>query len=185
MNTHNELVVKIREKLFCRHKKQEGYEENETNVFFVNFMIGRYGIEKVSSAGLLLLSEMKESEYSWLDNVDYGIPRNSLEALFKKALEGGYKTEIENAVLEMYDKGNPSCSFLFPILKEKASIFFLEKLSKEMKKKKRFSKQGGVKKEFTKNYEKVIEDLISKPKVQSELPFFSQSLPQDKTPVKT
>ena len=180
-NHKDEIVVKMREKFFCKDQKQEDYEKNEANVFFVNLSIGNYGIEEVFSAGLLLLFGMKKDEFSWLDKDDYGKPRNSLEVLFNKALEEGYETEIENAVLEMYGKGNPSCLFLFQILKESKmeSILFLEKILKEMKKKTKSSKQGDIKKEFIKNYQVDIETLINES--QAQLSLFPQP---SKTPVK-
>lgn len=193
MNTHkDEIVEEIREEFFHKYYDQERfYEKSVTNPFFIDSLIKKSGIEKVSSAGLLLLSEMKEDEYSWLDNDDYGKPRESLKLLFEQALEEGYKKEIENSVLEMYDKGNPNCLFLFFILKGKASISFLEKLSKEMNKEKkktiRFSPQCEVKRQFIENNEKVTKDLISKSKAQPELSLFSQPLSQShrKTPVKS
>ena len=108
MNNHqNEVVKKMREEFFRKYYDPERpYEKIYTNISFIELLIENYGLEKITQAGLIFLLELKKDEFFLLDNNLYGTPRNALRVLFDKALEEGYKKEIAEALVSLFDKGN-------------------------------------------------------------------------------
>lgn len=183
MNTHEKneivkkMVKKIREKFFCSYYDNKlAHYKADLNVYFIDKLIGEHEIEKVTQAGLIFLSELKEDEISLLDNDLYGIPRNALRVLFEKALEAKLSGEMLVELNDMFQRGNPNCLFLFEILEntvtENSMKYFqeLSKLStaidKEKGEKHVFSPKRDAKRDFIKSYGTKIQNLINKVQVQ-------------------
>ena len=153
-NSKNEVVEEIAKRWF--HKKG-------LNIFIIKSMIKKYGVGKVAFAGIIFLEKQK-------GNV-YGTTKNTLEFLFEESFKG-YEKEMAEELLEMYKKGSKSSLFLFEILENSVtqkSTLSLERLSKEMNKGWKSSRQGDAKKEFIEKYKIKIQNLLNKFKPQ--LPF--------------